>query len=301
MALVFRAICCVSSSIFITTILATFLILLSSAMPGRPKSESKKSQIKQDKKKDLEQKAVQVYLEELEKPEEDRKGARVVCREVSNDHFHQTGEIIDLDHNTLRRHAKGGKTLAEFNEAKGHLKPEEVEKIIELAEELSDRNIPLNHTTLKQAAELIIKARDPEFKGLGKNWTGRFLEKHSDRIKPFFSSPLDASRTRAVNPNAHAAWFGLLKDLFEKYGHGDDPECLYALDETGFMPGRAITKKVIGRAGKKMQSQKESGNRELITVLPSICADGTAIPPLVIHAGQAFKVSWKQDNPLNAS
>ena len=81
----------------------------------------------------------------------------------------------------------------------------------------------------------------------------------------------------------------------------DVPECIYAIDETGFMPVKAITQKVIGRAGNKSQGQKESGNRELITVLPTICADGTALPPLVIHAGHAYSVSWKQNNPLHAS
>lgn len=270
-------------------------------MPGRAKSMTKKAQIEREKKEKLAEKAVEAYLQELQKPEKERKGARIICQEVSDEHYGQTQEVIRLDPSTLLRHAKGKRTMAEFNRAKCHLKAEEVENIIELALELADRNIPMTHETLKEAAELILRARDPEFKGLGKNWTDRFVEKHSDQIKPFFSSPLEAARTRAINPNAHAAWFSLLENLFKKYGHGNEPECLYALDKTGFMPGRALTKKVIGRAGKKMQCQKESGNRELITVLPAICADGTAVPPLVINAGQAFRVSWKQDNPLKAS
>lgn len=270
-------------------------------MAGRPKSETKKARLEQNKKHKLEEKAVANYLEELKKPEMERKGARIVTQEATEAHFRQTGEVINICHNTIIRRAKGCKSIVEFNMNKGHLRPEEVNKLIEVAEELSDRNIPMTHTTLGQYAETIIRARDPNFTGLGRNWTNRLVEKYSDCIKPYLSSPLDASQTRAVNPNTHAAWFSLLKALFSKYGHSDEPDCLYALDETGFMPGRAITQKVIGRAGKKGQSQKESGNRELITVLPAICADGSALPPLVIHAGKAYSVSWKQNNPLEAS
>lgn len=270
-------------------------------MPGRPKSATKKAQIASNKKSNVEEKAVIIYCEELKKPEKDRKGARTVCLEVEQEHFLRTGELIKICYNTIRRRAGGGRSLVVFNEDKGHLKPAEVNKLIELAEELADRNIPLTHSTLKECAEMIIKARDPDFEGLGKNWTDRFVEKHSDRIRPFLSSPLEASRNRAVNPNTHTAWFDLVQKLFAKNGCGDEPDCLYALDETGFMPGKALSQKVIGRAGNKTQSQKEGGNRELITVLPTICADGTALPPLVIYAGQAFSVSWKQNNPLKAS
>lgn len=271
-------------------------------MPGHAKSETKKAQLQQEKIKEVRERAVTLYRMELGKEDEkQRKGARTICKEVSDEFFLQTGERLNLDHNTLIRQAKGGKTIDEFNEDKSWLRREEVDTVIEFAEELSDRNIPLTHTTLKDIVNLIVRARNPTFEGVGKNWTDRFVEKHSDRLKMFFSSPLDAARSRAINPNVHAAWFNLLHTLFAKHGYGTDPECLYGLDETGFMPGRATTQKVIGRAGKKSQGQKESGNRELITVVPAICADGTTVPPLVIFAGQAYSVSWKQNNPLDAS
>lgn len=269
-------------------------------MGGRSKSSTQKARSNNAKETELQEKAVKLYLAEQERPYKERKGARTVCEEVSRAFFQETGNRVSLNHVTIIRHANGGKSMVKFNEEKSRLKPEEIDLIVKFAEELSDRNIPLTHPTMKQYAEFIIKARDPSFTTLGKNWTSRLIEKNSDRLKSYFSSPMEASRARAVNPNTHVAWFELLKGLFDKYGSGDEPDCIYGIDETGFMPGRAVTQKVIGRAGKKAQGQKESGNRELITVLPAICADGTCIPPLVIFAGQAFAVSWKQNNPLNA-
>ncbi|KAH9165070.1 hypothetical protein EDB89DRAFT_1858704, partial [Lactarius sanguifluus] len=40
-------------------------------------------------------------------------------------------------------------------------------------------------------------------------------------------------------------------------------------------------------------------NRENITVLPTICADGTTLPPTVIYKGESFQVKWLQNNPLD--
>ncbi|EIW58642.1 DDE-domain-containing protein, partial [Trametes versicolor FP-101664 SS1] len=79
------------------------------------------------------------------------------------------------------------------------------------------------------------------------------------------------------------------------------PECIYGMDETGLQQGVGGTERVIGPSGRKFQYQQESGDRENITVLVTICADGSSIPPAVIYKGEAYQAAWKQDNPLNAS
>ena len=58
---------------------------------------------------------------------------------------------------------------------------------------------------------------------------------------------------------------------------------------------------MIGKKGQTNQHQIREGTRENITVVVSIAADGSSIPPAVIFKGQAFLPQWKQDNPLNAS
>ncbi len=71
-------------------------------------------------------------------------------------------------------------------------------------------------------------------------------------------------------------------------------------DETGIQTGIGVTERVIGPVGQKMQYQQRSGNRENITVLPTICADGTSVPPIIIYKGEAFQAKWLQENPLDA-
>ncbi len=244
--------------------------------------------------------AIEAYKLELNKSEKDRKGSRTVCKEFLEEHRKQTGEEILLDHNTLLHRVSGTKSLAESNAEKSWLKAEEVETIIKYGEELSDRIIPLTLKTLEELVNFVLRARlGQTFCGVGQNWTGRFLLKHSNRLKMFNSSPLERSRAQAANPTNHKLFYDILESVITEYNI--EPDCIYAMDETGFMPGRACTSKVIGKAGNRAQHSKESGNRTNITVLPLICANGTFIPPLVVFSGMAFSVSWLQNNPLKAS
>ncbi|KIK20325.1 hypothetical protein PISMIDRAFT_106027 [Pisolithus microcarpus 441] len=58
---------------------------------------------------------------------------------------------------------------------------------------------------------------------------------------------------------------------------------------------------MIGPAKQKMQYQQRDGNKETITVMVTICADGSTILPTCIYKGQTFSTNWHQDNTLQAS
>ena len=131
---------------------------------------------------------------------------------------------------------------------------------------------------------------------------GFFVEKHSDQLKPYWSWPLDNSRARAVNPVTKDAFFELLKSTL-RVGEGEEPippELIYGVDETGNQQGLGGHERVLGRTGKKDQYQQQSGDRENITVVVPICADGTYLPPAVIFKEEGYQVSWEQNNPLKA-
>ena len=86
-------------------------------------------------------------------------------------------------------------------------------------------------------------------------------------------------------------------------GEGEEPipdELIWGTDETGIQQGLGTRQRIIGPTGKKVQHQQRSGDRENITVIVTICADGTSLPPAVIFKGESFQTSWRQDNPLNA-
>jgi len=136
--------------------------------------------------------------------------------------------------------------------------------------------------------------------GVGKNWTARFLDRHSGQLGLHWSSPLDTNRGHAVNENTHKAWCKLLEHTLNV--HGIQEDTLWAADESGFQPGTGQKQCVIGSAKQKIQHQQQlDGNQENITIMVTICANGETIPPLVIYKGQAFSTNWHQNNTLNAS
>ena len=77
-------------------------------------------------------------------------------------------------------------------------------------------------------------------------------------------------------------------------------ENTYTVDEMGCQPSDGEEEHIIGSQKCGPQYQQCDSNRENITVLVNICADGTSTLPVVIYKGLAYQVKWQQDNPANA-
>ena len=268
-------------------------------MVGKAKSKAAKEHEYAEEKATLQRIAVEGYRQELQKQDGKIKGARKICEEVEIEHKNTTGRYIPLSHATILRHANGGKPMSEFNAEKRLLSKEEEEVILGFIQETGNRGFPLSHRRLREHANSIIKARlgNPSFVGVGQNWTDRFVLTHSERIKTIWSTSLEGKRAQSANPTNNKEWFDLLATDLKDV----DPDCIWAADETGIQTGNAVKERVIGAKGKTTQHQTRDGNRENITVIVTICADGSSIPPAVIFKGQSFLVSWQQDNPLGAS
>lgn len=266
-------------------------------MVGRAKSVAKKQQEASEEKAELQKIAVERYRAELEKPVKERKGARRICEEVEIEHKVQTKRSIHLNHTTIIRHADGGKPLREFNAEKRWLSDEEEEMVLQFSEETAARGFPLSHRRLREHVNQILRARlGRSFDGVGEAWTNRFITRHLNRIQTIWSSSLEGARARSANPTNNKEWFELLEILKDV-----DEDCIWAADETGIQTAAAVKERVIGSRGKTTQHQRREGTRENITVIVTICADGTSIPPAVIFKGQAFLARWEQENPLGAS
>jgi hypothetical protein len=125
------------------------------------------------------------------------------------------------------------------------------------------------------------------------------VEKHSDAIKMSWSRPLETKRGRAVNPFTKDAFYELLGDTVKKYDITEDRT--WGVDEIGIQGSMGMPERVMGAHKLGPQYQQRDGDRENITVLETICANGMSIPPAVIFKGSAYQVKWVQDNPANAS
>ena len=193
---------------------------------------------------------------------------------------------------------------AQSNAEKSWLTEEEANVIIEFVTEVANQGHGLSLRRLEEHANEILQARlGPAFGGVGKNWASRFVEKHSDRLSSYWCHPLEHSRARAGNPHMKTAFFSLLEGTI-KGEDSQEPiidELIWGTDETGIQQGLGTRQRIIGPKGKKVQHQQRSGDRENITIIVTICANGTSLPPSVIFKGESFQTSWRQNNPLNAS
>jgi len=274
-------------------------------MPGRAKPEEEKRRIFVKTQNKWMDKAVEVYNEEQSKPSgEKRLGLRGVCNLMEERCWKEDKTKISLDKSTLTRRLNGVPSQAQSNANGGWLTEGEANAIIDYANQMGREGWPFSRRRILEHANEICFARyGSTFEGLGHNWVDRFILKHRDRLRGSWSRPLDKIRAQAGNPVAKEDYFAKLKTAIEGEEE-EEPipsELIYGVDESGIQEGIGLKERVYGDPAKKFQHQQRSGGRENITVIITICADGTSLPPAVIFKGENFQTSWKQDNPLNAS
>lgn len=260
-------------------------------MPPRPLSQ-RVIKAKQRKLKNRQlAEAFDMYQQEQAKPDvEKRKSQRRICAETG------------ASRKALKRLVDGELTISAFNAKKQLLTPAEERMLVDFILESADRGCPPTPAEVKRATTEIISSRTPEGaepKKPGVNWVARFLDRHRDELQTHWSRPLDTVRARSLNPKVVGHWF---QHVVGKQYHGKfKPEHTYGTDESGCPPQATVAQHVIGRRGTKVQHKQGTANRENVTVLVTICADGSVLQPLIIFKGKNFRKAWNRDNPAKAS
>ena len=72
------------------------------------------------------------------------------------------------------------------------------------------------------------------------------------------------------------------------------------MDESGFPFGTGEKVKVIACKTTKRAHVQHDGNHENVSVIVTICANGSFVPPVVIFKGQNINSKWLIYNPLEA-
>jgi hypothetical protein len=129
---------------------------------------------------------------------------------------------------------------------------------------------------------------------VGVNWVSTFV-KRRDELRSRFSKRYDYQRALNEDPKAIKEWFLMVQRAIEE--NGIQPEDIYNFDETGFAMGLISSQKVVTRAeyyGRR--SILQPGNREWVTAIETICADGYSLPPCIIFKGQVYIAGWFESN-----
>lgn len=257
-------------------------------MPGRAQSEKAKRQRKQQVKAQNERAAANAY--------QSRKGAG---EDVS---YAKVAIEFGVNESTVRRRVLSiGHSLSEFRASKQKLMPAEEEVLVASILEASKHGFPPTHHQIAREADHIQSARiGDSYEPVGKQWVNQFLRRHDKVIKTHWSAPLPTVRAQSANPHAIRNFLtGLVKR--EVVDKNVPPELLYQIDETSTPQQLGIKLRVVGPRGSRRQHLQESGTKENITVLVTICADGTALPPTIVFKNKELSEDIYHNNVAKAS
>jgi len=169
--------------------------------------------------------------------------------------------------------------------------------ICEYLDRLDEIGLPATRRLLTSAANSILKRNTEDGETpiqIGHNWASRFLQRHPE-YKIVKASSQEFKRDRAATKAEVQDWFRRYKNLLARIGV--TPRNMYNSDETGNRIGIGKAKSVITRRGNKRKiSLPTSTERELVTVLETISADGHALPPWIILAGKQIPAGWDAAN-----
>jgi hypothetical protein len=152
------------------------------------------------------------------------------------------------------------------------------------------RGIPMTYASVARCAEVI------SGKQVGESWPKRFCKRHPD-LKMKKTTGLEKARAKALNQHAVNEFFDMLTEVVKEYNIL--PGNLYNMDEKGVQLGIGARITAMIDRDQKTAYSIEDGNRELVTVIEAICADGSILHPSVIFQGVRRNSEWGRNNPCN--
>jgi hypothetical protein len=169
-----------------------------------------------------------------------------------------------------------------FNQQALH--PQQEQELVSYIEGLTNQGLP-------PTREMIINfSSQVAGRELSESWVTRFIKRHSIHLISRWSTGIDTLRFQADSEYKYKLYFDLLHKKIQEYEV--EQRHTYNMDEKGFMIGVVgRSKRVFSKNSfvkKRVRAATQDGSREWITVLASVCADGSALPPgLIYQAAQS--------------
>lgn len=133
----------------------------------------------------------------------------------------------------------------------------------------------------------------------GHCWVSRFVSRHRSELESAYLNNLDLNRHQADSVHSYEAYFNTVSEKVQQYQNTEDN--IYNMNEKGFLLGRLnkvrrIFSRDLKGSGKLLWTAQD-GSRDWLTVAATICADGTALAPLLIYQSDASTIqdSWLKD------
>ena len=164
---------------------------------------------------------------------------------------------------------------------------------------MDQRGLAPTSDTVRQMANIVLQKRSQNQANppvVGKLWVHNLVKRHP-ALKSRYNRKYDYQRAKCEDPALIRPWFELVHNTIRKYGILDTD--IYNFDETGFQIGVISTAKVItGAERSRRPVSVQPGNREWVTAIDCICADGQSLPPVIIFEGKLHPNTWYTEDAL---
>ncbi|RKK76286.1 hypothetical protein BFJ68_g18047 [Fusarium oxysporum] len=206
----------------------------------------------------------------------------------------RAAEIYKVGRMMLWRRQKGIQSRRDWIPESRKLSDLEEQIIVQFILDLDSRGFPPRLRGVEEMANRLLADRDAP--PVGKRWASNFVKRQKE-LKTRFFRRYDYQRAKCEDPTIIRNWFRLVENTIAKYGVRSDE--IYNFEETGFMMGVIASGMVVtGTERRGRPKSVQPGNREWITVIQAINAEGQAIPPFIIGAGQYHLANWYRDSNL---
>ncbi|EXL90010.1 hypothetical protein FOIG_16710 [Fusarium odoratissimum NRRL 54006] len=203
----------------------------------------------------------------------------------------RAAKIYEISEPRLRRRRNGIQSRRYFIPKSRKLSDLEEQIIVQFILDLDSRGFPSRLRFVEEMANSLLADRDAS--PVGKRWAHNFVKRQPE-LKTRLFRKYDYQRAKCEDLSIIRGWFRLIQNTIAKYGIRSDD--IWNFDETGFMMGAIMAGMVV--TGSERQGRPKSvqpGNREWITVIQAINAEGQSIAPFIIGAGQYHLANWYRE------
>jgi hypothetical protein len=204
--------------------------------------------------------------------------------------YRAVAQQFGVDRTTLsRRHRGASNSVAAKAEEQQLLSPQQESELVVYIEKCTERGLPPTREMVRNFASAVGKWEASDA------WVTRFLHRQHVDLTTKWSAGLDRVRHEADSEYKYKLYFDLLHGKMLEYDI--EERNTYNMDEKGFAIGLTKrTKRVFSKAiweAKLRTAAIQDGNREWITLIACVCADGSALPPALVYEGKSgIQSSW---------
>ena len=179
------------------------------------------------------------------------------------------------------------------------LSPEQDKALCYFLNFLAQFGVPLVYQKIASAANHILQINNPDEKPVGRDWPSRWIGSHP-QFKVVKEKPIEQARAEAMNVYNIRQWFRQLEATMRE--HDIYQEDFWNMDEMGLRIGVGRGQWVIVPADDQYLSRFSHiigvhGDRDQCTIIKSVSAAGTCIPPMAIMKGVVILKRWFTELP----